>query len=87
MILLPDVGRSLPGRGAWIHLSLTCYEQAQRRRAFGRALRLARALDTAQVRAFVEALHQSASGPPGSEARHVTESGFDADESPMSTQQ
>ncbi|WP_226913697.1 YlxR family protein [Gephyromycinifex aptenodytis] len=87
MILRPDDGCSLPGRGAWVHPRSRCFEQAQRRRAFGRALRLAGALDTTQVQAFVEALQQSAFGPSGSEARQVTESGFDADESPMSTQQ
>ncbi|HEV7722638.1 MAG TPA: YlxR family protein [Iamia sp.] len=33
------VGRSLPGRGAWLHPDPTCLDVAVRRRAFSRALR------------------------------------------------
>jgi len=38
--VLPDPQARLPGRGAYVHPSQTCFEQAQRRRAFSRALRL-----------------------------------------------
>ncbi|HWS31720.1 MAG TPA: YlxR family protein [Actinoplanes sp.] len=38
--LLPDPGRRLPGRGAHLHPDPACFTQAERRRAFGRALRL-----------------------------------------------
>jgi predicted RNA-binding protein YlxR (DUF448 family) len=34
-----DVRRRLGGRGAWLHASPDCLDQALRRRAFGRALR------------------------------------------------
>lgn len=38
--LVPDPRRRLPGRGAHLHPDPACLELAQRRRAFGRALRL-----------------------------------------------
>ena len=34
-----EVGRSLPGRGAWLCPDRTCLELAERRKAFPRALR------------------------------------------------
>ncbi|MGH8793645.1 MAG: YlxR family protein [Stackebrandtia sp.] len=51
--LLPDPARELPGRGAHIHPVPGCLAQAVRRRAFGRALRLSAAVDTAEVEAYV----------------------------------
>jgi uncharacterized protein len=38
--VVPDPQARLPGRGAYLHLSQKCFEQAGRRRAFARALRL-----------------------------------------------
>jgi hypothetical protein len=38
--VVPDPLARLPGRGAYVHPSQSCFEQAQRRRGFGRALRL-----------------------------------------------
>ena len=38
--VVPDPRAQLLGRGAYLHLSQECFEQAQRRRAFARALRL-----------------------------------------------
>ncbi|KQU34781.1 MULTISPECIES: YlxR family protein [unclassified Rhodococcus (in: high G+C Gram-positive bacteria)] len=40
-----DHRRRLPGRGAWLHPDATCLQQAERRRAFGRALRVTGPLD------------------------------------------
>ncbi|WP_354437772.1 YlxR family protein [Marmoricola sp. OAE513] len=37
--VVPDPGGSAPGRGAHLHPSLACFELAERKRAFGRALR------------------------------------------------
>jgi len=34
-----DARRRLGGRGAWLHPGATCWARAQKRRAFGRALR------------------------------------------------
>ena len=90
--LSPDPRRCLPGRGAWLHPTGDCLEQALRRRAFGRALRVGAAPDPGALTAYVEAL---AAGAAGGHAQTLndtvhpmgTESGFDADEHPMSTQQ
>lgn len=38
--VIPDPQARLHGRGAYLHLSQECFDQAQRRRAFARALRL-----------------------------------------------
>jgi len=43
--IVPDPRARLPGRGAYLHLSQKCFEQAVRRRAFARALRAAAAPD------------------------------------------
>ncbi|MGB2558818.1 YlxR family protein [Cellulosimicrobium cellulans] len=53
--LVVDAGRSLPGRGAWLHASTRCLETAERRRAVPRALHVAGPLDLAAVRAVIEA--------------------------------
>jgi predicted RNA-binding protein YlxR (DUF448 family) len=39
----------LDGRGAWLHPTLECFRLAQRRRAFGRALRVQGELDTSDL--------------------------------------
>lgn len=54
--LVPDPAGRLPGRGAWIHPSAACLEQAERRRAFGRALRLTTGTNLDRVRAYVSAV-------------------------------
>ena len=43
--VVPDLRRSLPGRGAHLHPETRCLELARRRKAFGRALRLEGPLD------------------------------------------
>jgi uncharacterized protein len=40
-VIQPDPQARLPGRGAYLHPSLACFELARRRRAFPRALRAA----------------------------------------------
>ena len=55
-VLVDDTGRR-PGRGAHLHPVLGCLELAERRRAFGRALRIDGPVDTTAVRRWVEA-HQ-----------------------------
>jgi hypothetical protein len=53
-LLKPDIKRRLPGRGAWLHPRVGCLDIAERRRAFGRALRVPSiALDSTQVRVFL----------------------------------
>jgi predicted RNA-binding protein YlxR (DUF448 family) len=88
--LTPDLRRCLPGRGAWLHPTGDCLEQALRRRAFGRALRVSAAPDPAAVTAYVEGLDTTTSTQPSPEGTvhiHRTEIGFDADEHSMRTQQ
>ena len=51
--LEPDPRRRRPGRGAWVHPDPACVELAQRRRAFGRALRVAGPVDPAAVVEYV----------------------------------
>ena len=51
---LPDPRSRHPGRGAYLHPTLGCLDQAERRRAFPRALRVPGPLDTAAVRAWIE---------------------------------
>lgn len=53
-----DRRQRLPGRGAWVHEA--CIEQAIRRRAIARALRVAGDLDVAGLRVVDEDSHQPA---------------------------
>ena len=48
---VPDPAATRPGRGAHLHPASACYELAVRRRAFGRALRVATGLDSGPVAA------------------------------------
>jgi predicted RNA-binding protein YlxR (DUF448 family) len=80
----------LPGRGAWLHPTPECLDLAVRRKAFGRALRVEAFLDVAAVGAYINVHGQSVVNAvcsiPGQAVQQVpeTESGFDADEHPMS---
>lgn len=47
--IVADPQARLPGRGAYLHLSQSCYEQAQRRKAFGRALRMSAPVDASKL--------------------------------------
>nr|WP_269814224.1 YlxR family protein [Lentzea terrae] len=62
--VVPDVCRRLPGRGAWLHFDLECLRNAERRRAFSRALRVQGALDVALLREHLEQHGNLASGQP-----------------------
>ncbi|RNE63691.1 YlxR family protein [Cryobacterium tepidiphilum] len=44
-----DETATLPGRGAWLHPTPSCFQNAVRRRAFGRALRMTGQPDTTQL--------------------------------------
>jgi hypothetical protein len=80
----------LPGRGAWLHPTPECLDLAVQRKAFGRALRVKAPLEVAAVGEHIDAHEQSVvnavSPTPGQAVQQVpeTESGFDADEHPMS---
>src|ERR1700760_4067564 len=51
--IVPDPQARQPGRGAYLHPSLACFELAQRRRAFPRALRAAGSLDTTSLASYL----------------------------------
>src|ERR1700742_2988443 len=51
--VVPDPQARQPGRGAYLHPSLACFELAQRRRVFSRALRVSGALDTASLASYL----------------------------------
>jgi uncharacterized protein len=44
-----DSAGNLPGRGAWLHPDQQCLQEAIRRRAFARALRITGSPDTSAV--------------------------------------
>jgi predicted RNA-binding protein YlxR (DUF448 family) len=52
--LVPDGQAQLPGRGAWLHRDLQCLDEAERRRAIARALRVPGPLDTLRVRVEIQ---------------------------------
>ena len=86
-----DLGRCMPGRGAWLHPDPLCLELALRRGAFPRALRLAGPLDGATLRRELAAaggqLHSTGSMPGAARPSEVDMgSGLEADGYPMSTQ-
>lgn len=47
--IVVDETATFPGRGAWLHPTVACFQEAQRRRAFGRALRVTSQLDAKQL--------------------------------------
>jgi hypothetical protein len=51
--VVPDARRRLPGRGAYIHPDPACLALAERRRAFGRALRMTGVVDTGRLSEYV----------------------------------
>ncbi|MEV1132682.1 YlxR family protein [Rhodococcus coprophilus] len=66
-VVVPDPGRRLPGRGAWLHPTPECLSQAVRRRAFGRALKVSGNPDTAALDQLV--------GSAAAKSQNVAESG------------
>ncbi|MEU2333782.1 YlxR family protein [Streptomyces sp. NPDC006654] len=51
---VPDPRGTLPGRGAYVHPAQVCLDQAVRRRALPRALRVPGPLDVKALRRYVE---------------------------------
>ncbi|HZZ96920.1 MAG TPA: YlxR family protein [Jatrophihabitantaceae bacterium] len=49
----PDPRRRAAGRGAWVHPDPGCVDLAERRRAYGRALRVPGPLDLTALREYV----------------------------------
>ena len=57
--IVPDPQARQPGRGAYLHLSLACFELAQRRRAFSRALRASGSPSTAPLASYLSRVDNS----------------------------
>ena len=51
--IVPDPQARLPGRGAYLHPSLACFELAQRRRVFPRALRVQGSPNATQLASYL----------------------------------
>ena len=78
--LQPDPGRVLPGRGAHLHPDLACVALAERRRAFGRALRLTGVLDTGPLAEHLRATSSPSGATDGGATRpHPDEQGRTTD--------
>ncbi|HPU12563.1 MAG TPA: YlxR family protein [Aeromicrobium sp.] len=54
LFVQPDLGGSLPGRGAHLHPATRCFELARDRRAFSRALRIEGQLGTEVLQAWIQ---------------------------------
>lgn len=77
-----DERATAPGRGAWLHPDQDCLDQAERRRAIGRALRIAGPAEIAEVTSWF-----TTTEVPGTSGQTIDEeSGLEADGHPMSTQ-
>jgi hypothetical protein len=59
-LLKADPSRLLPGRGAHLHPDPACFALAERRRAFGRALRLTGVPDTGSLAEHIRAVSVAA---------------------------
>lgn len=62
--LIPDPAHRFTGRGAWIHPDPGCLSDAERRRAFPRALRQSGPLDSTMVREYLGAGFEPVAGAP-----------------------
>src|ERR1700758_2313015 len=51
--IVPDPRARQPGRGAYLHPCLACFELAQRRRAFSRALRVQGSLNAGSLVSYL----------------------------------
>src|SRR5204863_9876892 len=77
--LVPDPLARLAGRGAYLHPSQRCLEQAQHRRAFSRALRVPGPLGGELLAGYLRA------GGSAEDGKRLRKAGQDSDERPMST--
>jgi predicted RNA-binding protein YlxR (DUF448 family) len=64
-VVIPDPLRRRPGRGAHIHPDPSCLGRAEKRRAFGRALRVVGMIDTGPLDAYVSSEHPMVDTHPG----------------------
>jgi predicted RNA-binding protein YlxR (DUF448 family) len=79
--VIPDPGHQRGGRGAWMHLDITCLQIAMRRQVFPRAFRRTGGPDLSALREYLVA---ATTMSPTNTVR--VGSGSKADEHPMSAQ-
>lgn len=58
VVIVADPHRRMQGRGAWITPTLQAWETADKRRAFGRALKVSTEVDAFPVKQFIVALSE-----------------------------
>lgn len=69
-----DTAGRLPGRGAWLHVEPRCLQEAIRRRAFARALRITGSPDTSVVVEHFTRLAHPATEQVNEEHEHTVKS-------------
>ncbi|OBF99888.1 DNA-binding protein [Mycobacterium sp. 852014-52450_SCH5900713] len=72
--VIVDARANRPGRGAWLHPVPQCVQQAIRRRALTRALRIDRPPDTSALVEHVETLNQHGNRTGSKEHEHTVKS-------------
>lgn len=69
-----DMAGSMPGRGAWLHPVPQCAQQAIRRQAFTKALRIARPPDTSALVEHIKTLDSPGNRTGSEEHEHTVKS-------------
>jgi predicted RNA-binding protein YlxR (DUF448 family) len=77
--VLPDRARRRPGRGAHLHPDPACLALAERRRAFGRALRVAGVVDSAPLAEAIAASQWNGTADGGRKKPHPDQQGRTTD--------
>ncbi|MCV7427882.1 YlxR family protein [Mycobacterium montefiorense] len=72
--VIVDTATSLPGRGAWLHPVSRCVHEAVRRRAFTKALRIARPPDTTALVEHLQVLDSPGNRTGSEEHEHTVKS-------------
>ena len=72
--VIVDTGSNLPGRGAWLHPVPQCAQQAIRRLAFAKALRITGSPDTSAVVEHIGALDLPGNRIGSKEHEHTVKS-------------
>ncbi|MGA8547967.1 MAG: YlxR family protein [Mycobacterium sp.] len=73
-VVTVDPAGNLPGRGAWLHPTSKCAQEAIRRRAFARALRITGAPDASAVVEHVNTLDAPGNRTGSKEHEHTVKS-------------
>ena len=72
-VVIPDPHRRRPGRGAHVHPDPICLGRAEKRHAFGRALRVVGIVDTSPLDAYVNSEQPMVGHPPRTQQGRTTD--------------